>query len=219
MIGAVLFDVDGVIVDSEELYRRGINETFAPYGVRLSREEYIERYMIRQTNSAGVIRDYGLDVDPVELRARRRGIISSLMQDELQMMPHALEMLERLGRYPMGVVSSANRSEVGLNLGKFGLMDRFCVVVTAEDAERSKPDPRPYMVGVARLGRHVPGLEAGDVLVVEDNPSGVISAKGAGCIVVAYPNGYTGGMDCSMADATVKSLRDIDDNLIARLFP
>jgi len=213
MMGAVIFDVDGVLVDSEELYYRAVQETFKPYGIVISQDEFIRRWMIEQSGTRGVIEDYGLSVCLDELLDKKSGIALRSFSKELRLVPYAAKLVEYFQGYPLGVVTSASRVDLDAKLGKFDMLDKFNVIVTCEDVTRGKPDPEPYQKGLRLLG-----VEAGNVLVIENNPSGVTSAKGAGCIVVAYPNGFTRAMDFSHADAVVGSLREINERLLQGLF-
>jgi beta-phosphoglucomutase-like phosphatase (HAD superfamily) len=96
-----------------------------------------------------------------------------------------------------------------MKLGRFNLADKFKVLVTASEVTRRKPHPEPYQKAVQLL--HIAPENA---LVIEDNPSGIKSAKAAGCKAIAYPNGFTKDMDFSEADMIIFSLQDIDDELL-----
>ncbi len=216
-----LFDIDGVTVNSEPLYFEAVQRTFADYGIMIGENEYVRRYMLEQTTSAGVIADYGLRDTLENIRDKKLAILVELMEDGLAMMPGAMELLDYLGKnIPLGAVTSADRREMVMKLGKFGLEPRFKVIVTGDDVTNTKPDPEPYELGVSKLGATIIGLRPEEVLAVEDTPSGAKSAKGAGCRVIAYPNGYTLRMDFTgVADRVVYDLGDINDGLLAPLFP
>jgi len=214
MFKVALPDCDGVILDSEQVYFDAVRETFRHYGVEIGKEEYIRRWMLEQTESRGVIRDYGLAVAHAEVSERKARILES-MRGSLQIMPGAAEMLQylRTKGLKIGVVTSACRAENNAKMKSVGLIDVPDFVVAAEDVARKKPAPDPYLKGVEMSGER-----PWDVFVVEDNPSGVRSAKGAGCITIAYPNGFTEGMDFSHADAVVASLSEINDGMLDSLY-
>src|SRR3989344_1644546 len=92
MLKGALLDKDGVIVNSEPLYLQAVRESFKPF-VDISEEEFIRRWMIEQTTSAGVIRDYKLNVSLEEIRATREKILERLIREELELMPYAGEVL------------------------------------------------------------------------------------------------------------------------------
>lgn len=211
MLEAILFDVDGVLVDSEKLYCASIQRTFREYRVELSQEEYIKWWMI-EINPEGALKYYNIKDSLEGFRAKRAKHLDGLFNN-LQMMPYAREIVDYLGQdFPLAVVSSAPRSEVLMKLNKFNLADKFKVMVTASEVTRRKPHPEPYQKAVQLL--HIAPENA---LVIEDNPSGITSAKAAGCKAIAYPNGFTEKMDFSEADMVIFSLQDIDSELL-RLF-
>ncbi len=208
----ILFDVDGVVIDSEEIYFRSVADTFAQFGITISRDEYVERYMIKQTTSAGIIKDYNLNVSLEEIRKIRLRIFEKSLP-ELKMIPYAQELLDSLSTYPIGAVSSAARNEVLMKLNRFDLISRFGFIVAAEDTKHKKPDPEPYQIGTKLLQ-----LPAENVVAVEDNPSGVESAKKAGCRVIAYPNGFTKNMQFPDSDIIVSDLSEITPSLLRKLY-
>ena len=171
--------------------------------------------MIEQTTSAGVIRDYKLNVSLEEIRATREKILERLIREELELMPYAREVIERLcANYPLGVVSSAHKEESLRDLGKFELLKKFRFILSGDDCIRKKVEHTEiWERGVRQIG-----ASAGEVLVIEDNPAAAKQAKLAGCKVIAYPNGFTRGMKFEYADVIVYSLKEVDDRLLARLF-
>lgn len=204
MIRAALLDVDGVLVDSEQMYCRAVNETFGPYDVQLSGEEYVERYFLdpnRGTRS--VVEDWelqdnlGLTVEETtqRLRAEKAEIVERMIEESLEMMPGARNLLDRLERFyapiHLGAVSSAGEREVHAKLRKFDLLRYFEVLVTASHVTKKKPDPESYEMGFSLMAKRVPGLQKAQTFVVEDNPSGVLSARRAGLKTMAFPNGFT----------------------------
>jgi HAD superfamily hydrolase (TIGR01509 family) len=217
MLEAVLFDNDGVLVDSERVYCRAVQEAFRPYGVEITQDEFVRRWMIDQTKTAGAVRDYGLEDKKQEIQESKSQLLSKYI-DEIEMMPGAWHMLERFyWRGHMALVSSDSRRNVNKKLGNFGLETLFDVIVTANDVKNSKPHPEPYQKALERLG-----VSPSDALVIEDNPSGVKSAKAVkpeGCKVIAFPNGFTRDMAFPGADKIVYSLDEINEKMIEELFP
>ncbi len=212
-LGALL-DIDGILVDSEDLYRRAVNETFAPYGVpEMGVDEYVRRYMLEYTNSPGVIADYALKVGLEEVKSRKAEIVQRMIEQELTMMDGAMELLANTDRLRRGAVTSADRQEMYAKLNRFGLVMRFDAFVYSEMTEKHKPYPDPYEKGAELLQ-----LPPGKIFVVEDNPKGVESANRAGCTSIAYPNRYTKDMDFTHAHRVVKDLREIDYCMLAELF-
>jgi beta-phosphoglucomutase len=213
MLKGILFDSDGVLVDSEEIYFRVVRDTFQNFGIEISNKEYVRIWMIEQSTTPGAIKDYGLESTVEEVRALKSKYLKDYIID-LQMMPGALDLLERYyGEYPFGVVSSANRKELKTKLGKFGLMGYFKISVSGDDVREIKPKPEPYQKACSLLG-----LKPRNVLVIEDNPSGVKSAKDAGCKVIARPDGFTKDLDFSLADKIIENFDEINDEMIREIF-
>jgi len=214
MIKGILFDLDGVLVDSEGIYFKAVRDSFRQYGVEISQDEYVKRWMIERTHTRGAIKDRGLNIDIQELRQIKEGFFQKYVED-IQMIPGAKNLLDRYnGKYPYGLVSSEVRKEVLRKTAKFDLMRFFKASVCAGEANKDKPFPEPYLRGCELLG-----LDPKYVLVIEDNPTGIVSGNAAGCKTIAYPNGFTAKMDFSLADARVKSLDEIHDGLLKKLFP
>ena len=222
MLEAILFDIDGVLVDSEKLYFTAIRDAFRKFGFELSGEEYCRRYMIEHTNSAGIIKDYGLKVLLKEYMSIRDEMAERLFREKLQPMPHARELVEELEwLYPMGVVSASSPAEIEMKLGIFNPEHPFKVIVSDRHTNNSKPHPDPYLKGLELLRKYAnsaTGLPAQNVVAIEDTPSGVKSASEAGCKTIAFPNGFTRRMDFSMADRVVYSLDEITPRLLFGLY-
>jgi len=212
MLEGVLFDSDGILVDSEPKTYLAFHQVFLNFGVDLSEEEFVRRWMIEQTTIPGIIRDYGLQVTADELREYRRPFFLKAMQ-ESELMPGAEPLVKRFrGEYPIGVVTSTYRKDLDTKVGKFGLLDLFDIIVAKEDVTRTKPHPEPYQKGCEKL-RTNPRY----TVVIEDNPGGVKSALGAGCRVVAYPNGFTENLEFPKGITIVRSLDEIDQELLERV--
>jgi HAD superfamily hydrolase (TIGR01509 family) len=221
MLEAVLFDGDGVLFDSEELYFRSVQQTFRQFGIEIGKDEYIRRYMIEQTSSEGIVRDYHLEARGITIERVlevKEAIVLKSFDEELKMMTDAMELLEAMRRiFPdkLALVSCSYREEVERKLKKFSLTDMFKVVISANDigTNRRKPFPDAYLKAVELLK-----IQAGNAVAIEDTPSGCESAYRAGCRVIAYPNRFTENMEFPYANVIVKSLKDISCRLLAELY-
>jgi HAD superfamily hydrolase (TIGR01509 family) len=212
MLQGILFDLDGVLVDSEPLYFRAVKDSFAHYGIEITEEEYVRRWMIERTHTRGALKDRNLNIDIEELRGLKERLFLEYVKG-IQMIPKAMDLLERYdGKYPYGLISSEVREMILKKTEKFDLIRFFKISVAGDEVKKGKPDPEPYRKGCELLG-----LDPKYVLVIEDNPTGVIAGNAAGCKTIAYPNGFTARMDFSLANARVKSLYEINDELIERI--
>jgi HAD superfamily hydrolase (TIGR01509 family) len=215
MFAASLLDVDGVMLCSEPMYLDAVNETFAPYGVRLDEQEYATRYMVTQTGTRGVIEEYGIPESYEDVHARKAAIVERMVSEgRVDMMPGAGAMLCNMkGKYRLGLVTSANETELRTKIGRFGIERVFEVMVWRGMTKNGKSGPEPYLKGAELLD-----LPPGEIFVVEDTPTGVSSAREAGCAVIAYPNGFTFGMEFPDADMTIRGLGDIGQGLLEELY-
>ncbi|MER5986216.1 HAD family phosphatase [Streptomyces sp. NPDC001787] len=182
---AVLFDMDGTLVDTERLWLQATAELAAGLGHTLVEEDLPEVLGRAVDHTAGHLH-----------RVTRTGLAAAALAEllteafsvkvaaEVVPRPGALALLAELraAAVPTALVSASPRRVVDLVLGHLG-RDFFHVTLAAEDTERTKPDPAPYLAAAARLG-----LDPSVCVAVEDTPTGVSSALAAGCSVVAVPS-------------------------------
>ena len=185
---AIIFDLDGVIIDSETLHNAAVGAAMQQYGVLLPPTIYAEFLGTPDE----VFLDYasrtylGGKVPAAALLAEKQRIYSQL-QDQVTSIPGALDFL-RLARQhvrAMALVTSSVRYNQELAFAKFSLAPCFDVVVTAEDVKQPKPHPEPYLTAVVRLG-----IPAGECLVIEDSLHGITSARIAGCHTLGLTTSY-----------------------------
>jgi HAD superfamily hydrolase (TIGR01509 family) len=186
---AVIFDMDGVVIDSEPLHEEANQSVFKRYGFDLPRPLLMEikgmvglpaiDYLIRACRADG-----RLDGQAVLDEIRQAG--EALMVD-VEPVTGALAFIRQVRRRvpKVGLTTSARRAAQQLVFGKFDLQPYFDAVVAAEDVQRSKPDPQPYLYTAARLG-----VEPTACLVIEDSVNGVRSAVGAGCAVAGLTTSF-----------------------------
>lgn len=199
--GAVVFDCDGLLLDTEKLWARGEEKLFArygqPYTARHQREilgkngEDLGRVLARLLDRPGKGMDLVDELMEYSIREVREG--------EARPMPGAIELVDALrDRVPMGVATNAPRDVARLSLRKVGLEDAFDVVVGVDDVSSPKPDPEVYLAVCERLGAE-PSLSVG----LEDSPAGSAAARAAGLYVIGVPSFSDDELD---ADEVVESL-------------
>ena len=212
-IRAVVFDLDGLLFDTEFLFFRVASEMLRERGKEFTVE--IMRAMIgRQPGESGVALKTmaGLNDDPEALMAEAKRRFESLIDTAVHPMPGLFALLahlEKLG-LPLGVGTSSGRAYAERLLRNHRLVDRFAVVLCREDVTRHKPDPEIYRTAAERLG-----FEPSRVLVLEDTPTGLAAAKAAGTFAVGVPHEFSPASDLAAADLIVNSLDD--PALLARL--
>lgn len=216
MIKAVLFDLDGVIVDSEPIHRSTFIKLLAPLGVdikMISKEEWAVRYT--GTGSLYIMTDLfkrnNIKEDPkkwVAVRTKNYNrLISRIKVRNQKGFKRFFERITKKG-LKKAVVTGGHRSNALATLKKVGLEKSFDDIITIEDVKHRKPYPDAYNLAVKRLG-----LKKEECIAIEDSPQGVKSVKRAGLYCVALTT-TTQKKNLSSADLTVK---DFTDKKISRL--
>lgn len=205
-IGGVAFDLDGLLVNTEELYQDVGTELLRRRG-RSFEPDLLDRMMGRpqRVSLAIMIEWHGLD-DTVETLARETGeIFRSLLDTRLAPMPGAIGLLDELAAagIPRGVATSSGPDFAHDILGRTGLADRFSFVLTCEDVTHGKPHPEIYELAAGRLA-----VPPGRMLVLEDSQAGCTAAVAAGAVAVAVPGGHSRRHDFSGARLVAESLAD-----------
>ncbi|MBI4362918.1 MAG: HAD family phosphatase [Euryarchaeota archaeon] len=193
---AVLFDLNGVLVDDEplhcEMYQRALREM----GITMTRREYYEKYLGFDDRGAfrAVLRDRGRRVSPARVEglvARKAVLYAGAIRGRLRLFPGARGLVERCARrYRVAVVTGALRAEAEMLLRRGGMRPHAQVLVAAEDVRRGKPDPAGYRKALRLLNRRGGSIRAGECLVVEDSPAGIEAAHGAGMRVLGVAHTY-----------------------------
>jgi HAD superfamily hydrolase (TIGR01509 family) len=215
-VRAVVFDLDGVLVDSEELWdvvRRGVAaEAGRPWPPGATREM---QGMSTAEWSAYLTGPVGVPVAPEEVAATVIDRMAAHYATRLPLLPGAVEVIERLGRHwPLGLASSSPRRLIDTVLASAGLAQRFQVSVSTEQVSAGKPSPAVYQTVVQQLG--VDPLQA---IAIEDSSNGLRSAATAGLGVLAVPNAaFPPSEDAlALADVVVDSLDAITVELVASM--
>lgn len=202
---AILFDFDGVIVDSEALHHRAYEATLAPYGVdEIPFEVYADQFSNRGTGLAYCAqRVPGIDVRALKLR--KEALFVDMLRRDARLLPGAAETVRRFGRrYPLALATGSPREAATLVLRRFDLVDSFRVVVTREDYALEKPQPDAFLRACTMLQ-----VEPSSCLVVEDSHKGLRAACAAGIPCVVVPNDYTRGGDFVTAAAVLGSICEL----------
>jgi HAD superfamily hydrolase (TIGR01509 family) len=227
VLRAIIFDFDGVLVDSEPLIMKLIQEMAAREGWHLSEEEYYRDYLA--LDDRGIIerlwRSHGRSVSPArrdELLAWKARAYEKIIHDGLPPLPGAAEfVLSAAQHFLLAIASGSLRAEIEHLLQKLGLWEKFAVLVTADDCVRSKPDPEIYLNALSRLQQlpqlDEPRLEAGECLAIEDAPFGVVAAQAAGmkCLALAHSRPQA---ELQQADWVARQFADVDLETIRAAF-
>lgn len=186
---AVVFDLDGLMFNTEDLYQQVGSEVLGRRGKQFT-DELINQMMGRKADQALqlMIDWHQLDDTPAQLAAESMEIMFGLLPDHLAPMPGLLDLLASLeaARIPKAIATSSSRAFVTRVLGQFDLEPRFKFVLTSEDIEHGKPAPDVYL-----LAADMHGVEPAQALVLEDSQIGCQAAVAAGTHTVAVPSGQS----------------------------
>ena len=207
-VKAIVFDFDGLIIDSETPDYHAWRKIYQAHGLDLPLSTWLPlvgdatQYFNIDQRIAELT---GKPVDGIELWKNQRAIYLEMLEG-IAPMPGVEDYLcaaQQL-RIRVGIASGSSRSWVISRLDQLGLTDRFETVVCRDDVGRAKPDPAAYLVAVSNLG-----VTADQAIALEDSPPGVKAAKSAGLYCIAVPGPMTKGMLFDHADMRLESLADI----------
>ena len=184
-VQAVIFDLDGVLVDSEQVWDKERERLARERGGHWHRDA--QRDMMGMSSiewSRYMGEELGVPLPPEEISGEVARRVGDVYRRDLPLLPGAVDAVRRLAeRWPLGLASSSNRPIIDLVLDLAGLARIFEVTISSEEVARGKPAPDVYVEAVARLG-----MEPGRSAAIEDSTNGLLAARAAGLGVVAIPN-------------------------------
>jgi HAD superfamily hydrolase (TIGR01509 family) len=205
-IKAVVFDLDGLMFNTEELYQEVGSEILRRRGYEFT-QELLDQMMGRPSHIALqlMIDTHTLKATVEELLVETDEIFPAILERRLAPMPGLTELMTALeiNAIPKGIATSSRRSFVERVLGAFDFQKRFDPILTSEDIKLGKPDPEIYLKAASRL--RVPPAE---MLVLEDSQNGCRAAVAAGAVAVAVPGSHSSRHDFTGAALVAKSLAD-----------
>jgi len=215
LIRAVVFDLDGVLIQSEEVWDEVRGRYVREQGGRY--DEEIQRAMMGMSApewSRYLRETAGVPKEPAQID---RDVVALLLEEyarTLPLLPGAAETVRGLARrFPLGLASSSNREIIDAVLELAGLTACFAATVSSEEVARGKPAPDVYLEAARRLG-----VAPDECAAVEDSHAGLRAAKAAGMLVVAIPNASypPDGEALAAADVTLGSLAELEQALAVR---
>jgi len=224
MLGAVIFDFDGVITDSEILHFRAFNKVLAPHRLELSKKEYYTKYLGLSDVDCfdALIDEDRLGIEKPQIKTliqQKTRVFEELARTDGKIIEGVREFLDVLtaARVPIAICSGALRAEIELTLQDAGLRPLFDVIVSAEEVERGKPDPEGFLLALARLNEMVVApITPGRCVVIEDAHWGLKAAQAAGMHTIAVTNTYE-AKQLTTAQRVVGRLSDLTVDDLADL--
>jgi HAD superfamily hydrolase (TIGR01509 family) len=204
-IRAVVWDFDGVLLDSELLHMEAEFETFRTFGFEIPTAVAKEYFGIKlEDYFRDVVRRFNLGISAEEMIRKHYDTLLHYYREVFPLTPHARSVLEELeGRYAMALATSRERELAQLALRRHGLEYFFDALIYGEDVSAGKPDPEPF------LRACILGVEPREAVAVEDAEAGFASARRAGMRVIARRAAHNRELDFSEAHCIVEDLREI----------
>jgi HAD superfamily hydrolase (TIGR01509 family) len=201
---AIVFDNDGLLLDTEEAWTRAEGELFARRGVTFTDDNKRELIGSSHTIAAGMIERWlGLPGEGLALMAELHELVMAEATHDVEPRPGAVELVDALldAGIPIAVASNSPRDFLDTVLATAGVADRFSITVAGDEIPNPKPAPDIYLEACRRLGAD-PARSVG----LEDSPTGAVAAKAAGLTVIGVP--YLADMEIPAADLIAGSLAD-----------
>ena len=200
---AILFDMDGVIVNSEPIHQQAFKQTFKDYGIDLSDADF-KSYIVGKTDERG-LKDYfahnNSPIDIPEFISKKAGAYRALSSNKIVPYAGLVELIRELSNQaPLALVTGSLRVEAELVIDSLAIDDCFDIIVTADDVDEGKPDPEGYLRAVDLLTK-----EPKTCVVIEDSPAGVTAANEAGIYCIAVTNTHS-ETELAHADLVVDEL-------------
>lgn len=186
-IKAVIFDMDGLLLDTEKLLVKFWVQAANEMGFPMTREQALALRSLHRSFAIPYLKEhFGEDFDYLKVRNRRMELMSDwLLHNPLEIKKGAAELLDYLNKNKIkaAVCTATDMERAKSYLSQVGLFEKFDAIISATMVEKGKPSPGIYLYAVERLG-----LEPYECMALEDSPNGVKSAAGAGCVTVMIPD-------------------------------
>ncbi len=221
MIKAIIFDMDGVIVDSEKLWWKAIDEQMEKHGIQINRSPALKKFInthVRGRSQKYAInmakKRFGLKGSYEQLLNERLNILIRIFKQELKAISSSIPLIRLLhqNRYPLAIASSSPKRIINFVIKQFKLKPLFKIIVSGDDFKKSKPHPEIFLK-CAKLFKKKPS----NILVIEDSISGIQAAHRAKMKCIALKQPYTSYKYLKTADLIVNKLSKITVRVIKNL--
>jgi HAD superfamily hydrolase (TIGR01509 family) len=213
MISAVIFDLDGLLTDTEKLHFAAYVDVFSEYGIAITETEYNDLWTRQGLGINAFVERHDLPHDPDELRNKKIERYIQLLETSLEPMPGAIKLVKRMVEHKrLAVASSSYKGSIDVSLRVLEISEYFSVITHVASTSRPKPYPDQLFLTARMLG-----AEPHECVVLEDAEKGIVAAHRAGMKSIAVPNRHTADNDFSKATLVVKSLDEVTVELIDSL--
>ncbi len=227
MLKAIIFDCDGIIVNSEPHHLKTFQQTLEEEGIPLSEKEYYQKYLAMDDKGCfeAVLQLHQRPINDGILKGlilKKMALYRVLSQQELFLYPGVVEFVKEAEKhYRLAIASGAFRGEIKFALDKGGIRSFFKVIVSAQDVKHGKPHPEAFLCALAKLNQIATGstpIMPKECLVIEDSLHGVEAARAAGMRCLAVTNSYPRRLLDGKADWVVDSLSGVTPQDFASSF-
>lgn len=217
MIQTVIFDMDGVIIDSEPVYFNIDKQMFEELNIAVSFEEHCSYVGTSSQNMwNAIIKKHGIADQPEELMRKEYSLYKEHLvnANDLQPIDGVVELINELykNNFKLVLASSSRMETIDIVLNKFKLVEFFMAKVSGSELAHSKPHPEIFLRS-AQLIKSEPG----ECIVIEDSKNGVTAAKAAGMKCIGFLNPSSGDQDLKNADMVVRSLKGLNADTVKSL--
>lgn len=214
MLECVIFDLDGLMVDSEPLQFQAYREAFAYFGFELTIARWTQWHAV-ESSTRHFVESEELDLDAEAVRAKKKQIYDRMIADELRLKPGVSELVDALASgYRLCVASGSRRESIEGCLEKFSMLQHFEHLCSATEVKRSKPYPDVYLHALELMQ-----VAPSSTLALEDSPTGLAAATAAGLTCVVCPDSFLAKPATAYTDATlrVESLTELNVDALEQL--
>ncbi len=211
---AILFDFDGILVDSNPFHFEAHRRALEKYGVKITKADYIENGngMDKEPFYENMQEKYGVAFDLAKARRAKREIYGELL-DGVQLVEGVGGILEGLyGKFRMAIASTTHRDYILRILKNTGIEKYFDAISSSKELDRGKPFPDVYLDAMDKLG-----VLPEECVAVEDSHNGIAAAKNASVKCIAIPNEFTDRQDLSQADLRLENISQLTEEVIDSL--
>jgi HAD superfamily hydrolase (TIGR01509 family) len=213
-IKAILFDMDGLLVDSEPLHFSAHKQALSDHGIKITKEDYIQNGVSGGRRSFYEVMQikYRKKIDINSVRKRKKEIYGELIK-QIQVFEGVKRIVELLHRdFRLAVVSNTHPEYIQKTLSHVGMEEYFETFSSAKELDHPKPFPDVYFAAMKKMQ-----LTAAQCVALEDSSNGIEAAKSAGIKCIAIPNEFTKAQNLSNADIILNNIKEVDRALLEKL--